>query len=83
VAEFVDRRCQGATLAFSTIPPGGQLSQLAEVRRKPGEDGHFHVALSLQPGEPLFLNLLDYTEGTSIDYCLLKIDPLVTRRAAH
>jgi hypothetical protein len=75
---FVDSRCQGATLAFATADDGGTPSPLASVRRRPGEDGRFQVAVAPDSGR-LVMSLLDYAEGVSIDFCLLKVDPLVVR----
>ena len=75
---FVDNRCQGATLAFATADDGGTLSPLATVQRRPGEDGRFQVAAAPDRGR-LVMSLLDYAEDVSIDFCLLKVDPLVVR----
>jgi hypothetical protein len=77
---FVDARCPGATVAFATADTAGVLSPLASVARRPGEDGQFQVTLAPGPGR-LVIRLLDLAEGTSIDHCLLKIDPLVVRAA--
>jgi hypothetical protein len=77
---FVDDRCPGVTVAFATADAAGVLSPLATVQRRPGEDGHFQVALAPGPGR-LVISLLDLAEGASIDHCLLKIDPLVVRPA--
>jgi hypothetical protein len=75
---FVDGRCQGATLAFATADEEGRLSPLAAVQRRPGQDGHFQVAVTPEKGR-LVISLLDYAEGASIDFCLLIVDPLVLR----
>lgn len=79
---FHDDRCQGATLGFFAMAAGGSARPLAELSRRPEDDGRFHVPLELRPAERLFLSLLDYRPGASIDYCLLTIDPLVIVREA-
>jgi hypothetical protein len=78
---FVDRRCAGATLDFQVEGPDGETSTLAEVRRQPRDDGTFEVALETRGAPRLFLSLLDYSRSSSIDYCLLTVDPLVIRSA--
>jgi hypothetical protein len=75
---FVDGRCRGATLAFATADEEGRLSPLAAIQRRPGEDGHFQVAVTPEKGR-LVISLLDYAEGVSIDFCLLIVDPLTVR----
>jgi hypothetical protein len=79
---FVDNRCQGATLAFAAADDSGALTPLATVQRRPGEDGRFQVAVAPDRGR-LVMSLLDYAEGVSIDFCLLKADPLVVRPMAR
>ncbi|HVO10221.1 MAG TPA: hypothetical protein VMX54_05645 [Vicinamibacteria bacterium] len=76
---FVDGRCRGATLAFSSLDSGGSWQTLAEVHRRPGEDGGFRAVVETHGIDRLFLRLLSYSEGSSIDYCLLRVDPLVLR----
>jgi len=75
---FVDARCQGATLAFSILDATGRFDPVAEVRRKPGQDGRFAVPVRSSHDGTLVLRLLDYAQDVSIDYCLLDINPLET-----
>ncbi len=77
---FVDGRCQGATLSFSRLDAEGRLAPVSEIRRRPAEDGAFEAMIPGASGR-LVLSLLDYADGVSIDYCLMQIDPLVTRPA--
>jgi hypothetical protein len=81
VLKFFDARCRGTTLAFSTLDAQGRLSTLAEVRRHPGENGWWKTVVP-HPAGPLLLRLLDYADGSSIDYCLLEIDPLIAKEAS-
>ncbi len=78
---FADGRCAGASLVFQVAGPGGELTTLGEVRRRPKDDGAFDVDLDTQGASRLFLSILDYSSGSSIDYCLLTLDPLVIRPA--
>lgn len=78
---FADSRCVGATLEFRVAGPDGELTSLGEVRRRPKDDGAFDVELDTQGASRLFLSLFDYSSGSSIDYCLLTLDPLVIRPA--
>ena len=74
---FLDGRCAGATLVLGAADTLGQVHPLADVRKRPGEDGRFDVTVSRRDGERLLLSLLDHGSGASIDYCLLRLDPLV------
>lgn len=78
--EFFDRRCAGVSVVVSDQDPRGDLRPLAESRRRPGDDGSFRVEVEAG-GERLFLSLLDYSEDSSIDYCLLALDPLTIHEA--
>ena len=77
---FADERCQGATLSFWAMEPGGAPRLLQEVSRRPEDDGRVRVRVAPRRGERLFLSLLEYAQGASIDFCLLTIDPLVIVR---
>ena len=78
---FHDARCEGATLRFWAME-GGTPRVLEEVQRRPEDDGHFSVRIAQGRGERIFLSVLEHSEGASIDFCLLTIDPLVIGRAA-
>lgn len=70
---FVDARCPGTTLAFFGKRTAGRPWPLAEVRRRPGEDGRFLLQLDSRGADRLMLNLLNYTDDSSFDHCLLKV----------
>ena len=76
---FIDGRCKGATLAFGAADTSGEVHPLAEVRKRPGEDGRFDIRVTRPDGPRLVLSLLDHGDGASIDYCLLRIDRLLAR----
>jgi hypothetical protein len=76
---FIDERCKGATLALGAADTSGEVRPLAEVRKRPGEGGRFDIRVTRPDGPRLVLSLLDHGDGASIDYCLLRIDPLVAR----
>jgi hypothetical protein len=79
--EFTDARCQGVTLWLETLRGDGQVERLVQVRRRPGEDGHFALRLDTREMDPLMLSLSEYTSPRNIEYCLLKLDPLILRPA--
>jgi hypothetical protein len=74
--EFFDSNCLGVTLAFAALQPGGRLNPLSDVRRRPGEDGHFDLRLPTRGAERLLLSVLDYGEGSVTDSCLVTLDSL-------
>ena len=71
--DFVDARCPGTTLTFSGEKTGSAPWLLAEVQRRPGEDGHFQLRLDSKGADRLLLNLLNYTEYALFDHCLLRV----------
>jgi hypothetical protein len=76
---FVDGRCQGATLSFSRLDRArDRPTPVAEITRRPRDSDAFELLIPRGSGR-LLLSLLDYADGVSIDYCLMQIDPLLTR----
>jgi hypothetical protein len=76
---FLDGRCAGATLALGAADAEGRVHPLADVRKRPGEDGRFDVTITPPAGQRVVLSLLDHGQDASIDYCLLQLDALVAR----
>ncbi len=80
---FTDERCRGATLRFWTGQADAPPTSVREVGLVPGDDGRFEVRVAAAPaGGRLFLGLVEHAPGESIDFCLLRIDPLVLEREA-
>jgi hypothetical protein len=83
VVEFVDGRCAGATITLSAEGPNGGLETLDEVRRRPTDGAAFRLQAEARHEGRLFLSLFPYSDASSIDYCLLTLDPLTIRGAVR
>jgi hypothetical protein len=70
---FVDSRCPGAALRFSALDARNQRRPLAEVRSRPDEQGRFELRLDTRGADHLLLELMSYSQTSSIDYCLLRV----------
>jgi hypothetical protein len=70
---FVDNRCPGAALVLSGLDVRRQRRLLGEVRSLPSEKGHFELQLDTRDAGHLLMELVSYSQGSSIDYCLLKV----------
>ena len=78
---FVDRGCAGVRAVFSLRGAKGEARDVAEVARRPGEDGRFVADFSSPPGSELLLSLHPRDHRASIDYCLVKIESLAVQDA--